>query len=42
MADPRTMDRIAALPDVAYTARAAFMLAVPVTADGRVRRRRAR
>jgi hypothetical protein len=36
VADSRTMDRIAALPDVAYTALNAFMLAVPVTADGRV------
>jgi putative ABC transport system permease protein len=35
-ADSRTMDKIAALPSVAYTMRAAFMLAVPVTADGRM------
>lgn len=35
-ADPRTMDRIAALPGVAYTSLAAFMLAAPVTADGRL------
>ena len=36
VADSRTMGKIAALPDVAYSALAAFMLAVPVTADGRV------
>ena len=36
VADSRTLDRIAALPDVAYAALNAFMLAVPVTADGRV------
>jgi hypothetical protein len=35
-ADARTMDKIAALPDVAYSALNAFMLAVPVSADGRV------
>ena len=35
-ADPRTMDKIAALPGVAYSARAALMLAFPVTAGGRM------
>ena len=35
-ADPRTMDRIAALPGVAYSGRAGLMLAFPVTADGRL------
>jgi hypothetical protein len=35
-ADPRTMDKIAALPGVAYTGRAGFMLAFPVTGDGRL------
>jgi hypothetical protein len=35
-ADPRTMDKIAALPSVAYATLGAFMLAVPVTADGRM------
>ena len=35
-ADPRTMDKIAALPGVAYTARGGLMLAIPVTADGRL------
>jgi hypothetical protein len=35
-ADPRTMDKIAALPGVAYTARAGLMLAFPFTADGRM------
>jgi hypothetical protein len=35
-ADSRTLDKIAALPGVAYTMRAAFMLAAPVTADGRM------
>jgi len=35
-AEPRTMDRIAALPSVAYSARAALMLAFPVTAGGRM------
>jgi hypothetical protein len=34
--DSRTLDKIAALPGVAYTMRAAFMLAVPVTAGGRM------
>ena len=33
-ADSRTLDKVAVLPGVAYTMRAAFMLAVPVTADG--------
>ena len=31
-ATPRTMDKIAALPSVAYSGRAALMFAVPVTA----------
>src|SRR5215472_13894169 len=35
-ADPRTMDKIAALPGVAYTARGGLMLAIPVTAGGRL------
>ena len=35
-ADPRTMDKIASLPSVAYTSLAAFMLAVPVTGDGQI------
>ena len=35
-ADPRTMDKIASLPSVAYTSLAAFMLAVPVTGGGRI------
>jgi hypothetical protein len=35
-ADPRTMDRIASLPGVAYSGRAGLMLAFPVTADGRL------
>ena len=35
-AGPRTMDKIAALPSVAYSARAALMLAFPVTAGGRM------
>ena len=35
-ADPRTMDKIAALPSVAYTSRAAIMNVVPVTAGGRL------
>jgi class 3 adenylate cyclase len=35
-ADAGTMDKIAAWPGVAYSARAAIMLAVPVTADGRL------
>ena len=35
-ADPGTMDKIAAMPGVAYTARGALMLALPVTADGRM------
>lgn len=34
-AGPATMDKIAALPSVAYTERDALMLAVPVSADGR-------
>jgi hypothetical protein len=33
--DPATMDKIAALPDVAYTERAAMMLAIPMSVDGR-------
>src|SRR5215469_5518655 len=33
--DLATMDKIAALPDIAYTQRAAMMLAVPVSIDGR-------
>jgi hypothetical protein len=33
--DPATMDKIAALPGVAYTERGALMLAVPVSIDGR-------
>jgi hypothetical protein len=36
VADPRTMSRVAALPDVAYAARVAFTLAFPVTAQGRM------
>ncbi len=35
-ADPRTLSRIAALPDVAYSELGSFMLAVPVTAQGRM------
>jgi hypothetical protein len=35
-AEPRTMDRIAALPSVAYSARTALMLAFPVTVGGRM------
>jgi hypothetical protein len=35
-ADPRTMDKIAALPSVAYAGRGALMLALPVTAGGRM------
>src|SRR5262245_1263419 len=35
-ADPRTMDRIAALPGVASTGRGGMMLAIPVTASGRL------
>jgi putative ABC transport system permease protein len=35
-ADSRTMDKIAALPSVAYAARGALMLALPVTAGGRM------
>ena len=35
-ADPRTMDRIAALPSVAYTAHGGIMDVVPVTAGGRL------
>jgi len=34
-ADPATMDKIAALPSVAYSGRGAGMLAVPVTGGGR-------
>jgi hypothetical protein len=34
--DSRTMDKIAALPSVAYAARGALMLALPVTAGGRM------
>ena len=34
-ADSRTMDKIAALPSVAYTVRAALMLAFPAVAGGR-------
>jgi len=33
--DPATMDKIAAMPDVAYTQRGALMLATPVSSDGR-------
>ena len=33
--DPATMDKIAALPGIAYTERGALMLAVPVSVDGR-------
>jgi hypothetical protein len=33
--DPATMDKIAALPGIAYTQRGALMLAVPVSVDGR-------
>jgi hypothetical protein len=33
--DPGTMAKIASLPDVAYTQRAAMMLAFPVAIDGR-------
>ena len=35
-ADSRTLGKIAALPGVAYSTRAALMLAFPVTADGRM------
>ena len=35
-ADPQTMDKIAALPGVAYTGRAGMIDAVPVTAGGRL------
>jgi hypothetical protein len=35
-ADPRTMDKIAALPGVVYAGLAASMLVFPVTADGRM------
>jgi hypothetical protein len=34
-ASPRMMDKIAALPNVAYSGRGALMLAVPVTGGGR-------
>ncbi len=34
-ADPATMDKIAALPDVAYSEIGALMLVIPVTVDGR-------
>jgi hypothetical protein len=34
-ADPATMDKIAALPDVAYSEIGALMLVIPVTIDGR-------
>jgi ABC-type antimicrobial peptide transport system permease subunit len=34
-ADPATMDKIAALPDVAYSEIGALMLVTPVTVDGR-------
>jgi len=34
-ADPATMDKIAALPDVAYSQIGAMMLVIPVTIDGR-------
>ncbi len=34
-ADSATMDKIAALPGVAYTERGALMLAIPVSVDGR-------
>jgi len=33
--DPAVMDKIAALPGVAYTERAALMLTIPVSVDGR-------
>jgi hypothetical protein len=33
--DPATMDKIAALPGVAYTERSALLLAMPVAVDGR-------
>jgi hypothetical protein len=33
--DPAAMDKIAALPGVAYTERAALMLTIPVSVDGR-------
>ena len=33
--DPATMDKIAALPGVAYTERGALLLAIPVAVDGR-------
>jgi hypothetical protein len=33
--DPATMDKIAALPGIAYTERGALMLAIPVSVDGR-------
>jgi len=32
--DPAAMDKIAGLPGVAYTQRAALMLAIPVSVDG--------
>jgi hypothetical protein len=35
-ADPGTMDKIAAMPGVAYTGRGGLMLVVPVTAAGRM------
>ena len=34
-ADPATMDKVAALPSVAYSARAALMFVLPVTTGGR-------
>ncbi len=34
-ADPATMDKIAALPGIAYAQQGAFMLAFPVSVDGR-------
>jgi hypothetical protein len=33
--DPATMDKIAALPGIAYSERGALMLAIPVSVDGR-------
>jgi hypothetical protein len=39
-ADPATMDKIAALPDVAYSEIGALMLVTPVTVDGRPSARR--
>jgi hypothetical protein len=33
--DPATMDKIAALPGIAYTERGAMMLAIPLSVDGR-------